>query len=191
MPQPIITKGGPVQALFDAQLGSIKALQPMWGGDHDKRPHVLATRYASLAASLLLLNANYQVGPVLDREVQGSSSAHGAGAVSKRLRRQGPWSGLLLPVKPAKFSCPEAAVLRSACHHSWPPSLMSSSCFLCCLRRASSAMLLWLPCCPEVTVLLAAAASFLTMLFCLYSHQHAWCRMPRWPTTWRGYGMLQ
>ena len=49
-----------VQALFDAQLGSIKALQPAWGGDHDKRPHVLATRYASLAASLLLLNANYQ-----------------------------------------------------------------------------------------------------------------------------------
>ena len=33
----------------------------MWGGDHDKRPHVLATRYAALAASLLLLNANYQV----------------------------------------------------------------------------------------------------------------------------------
>ena len=33
----------------------------MWGGEYDKRPHVLATRYAALAASLLLLNANYQV----------------------------------------------------------------------------------------------------------------------------------
>ena len=138
----MITEGGPVQALFDAQLGSIKALQPMWGGDHDKRPHVLATRYASLAASLLLLNANYQVGPVLDREVQGSSSAHGAGAVSKCLRRQGPRCELLLPVKPAKCSCPEVAVPRSACHPSWPPLLMSSGCFLWSLRRASAAMLL-------------------------------------------------
>ena len=48
------------QALFDAQLGSIKGLQAAWHSDCDKRPHTLATRYAALAASLLLLNANYQ-----------------------------------------------------------------------------------------------------------------------------------
>lgn len=49
------------QALFDAQLSSIKGLQAAWHGDCDKRPHTLATRYAALASSLLLLNANYQV----------------------------------------------------------------------------------------------------------------------------------
>ena len=50
-----------MQALFDAQLSSIKGLQAAWHGDCDKRPHTLATRYAALASSLLLLNANYQV----------------------------------------------------------------------------------------------------------------------------------
>ena len=52
-----------LQAMFDMQLSSIKAYSPGGAFAEDTRPHFITQRYAQLTASLLLLNADYQVRP--------------------------------------------------------------------------------------------------------------------------------
>lgn len=61
------------QMLFDAVLANMKAQGP--AGEGAGRVHPLAQRYASLASSLLVLNADAQVGHRLDQQLSCSGSS--------------------------------------------------------------------------------------------------------------------